>query len=134
MTREAIKPEALYDTSAVYSQAIRTRGGTVIHCAGQVAIDREGVLHGRGDIVVQCRQVLANLGALLAEAGAGPADVASTRIYVVDHKPEYLTALMPELTRFFAGAPMPASTWLGVASLVAPDLLIEIEATAVIPD
>lgn len=134
MTREAINPAGLRDTSAIYSQAIRTRGRTTIHCAGQVAVDRDGVIHGQGDIVAQCRQTLANLKLLLVEAGATPADVASTRIYVVDHKPEYLRTVMPEIVRFFGGAALPASTWIGVAALARPEILIEIEATAVIDD
>lgn len=132
MTREVINPKSLNDTRRIYSQAIRTRGQTIVHCAGQVPLDAAGNLVGPGDILAQCRQDLANLKVVLAEAGATPADVARIRLYVVNHKTEYLEPISAELAKFFGDAPLPASTWLGVASLAMPGFLIEIEVTAVL--
>ena len=54
------------------------------------------------------------------------------RVYIVDYKPEYAGALAPHLNSFLGGATPPASTWIGVQSLAAPGLLIEIEAIAVV--
>ena len=132
MSREAIHPATLYDSQRLYSQAIRATGNTVLHCAGQVAVDADGRLIGKGDVVAQARQDLANIGRLLAAAGAAPADVARIRVYVVNHKTEYLEPIQAEITKFFGDAPLPASTWLGVASLALPEYLVEIEATAVL--
>jgi enamine deaminase RidA (YjgF/YER057c/UK114 family) len=132
MVREAINPESLHSTRRYYSQAIRSKGQQIIHCAGQVALDGDGNLVGPGDVVVQCRQALANLAVVLTEAGATPADVARIRIYVVNHKTEYLEPVSAELAAFFGDIALPASTWLGVASLAMPGFLIEIEVTAVL--
>ena len=132
MTRKAINPRELHDTSQIYSQAIVTTGTKLVYCAGQVGVDRDGNVVGGADVVAQCRQALKNLAVVLAESGARPADVARLHIYVVDHKPEYLQPVMAEITAFFAGVAQPAGSWIGVAALARPDLLIEIEATAVI--
>ncbi|MGH8153974.1 MAG: RidA family protein [Rhodanobacteraceae bacterium] len=131
MPRQAINPETLYDSRRIYSQAIRTTSNTVLHCAGQIAVDQDGKLVGRGDVVAQARQDLANVGKLLAEAGATPADVARIRIYVVNHKTEFLEPISAEIAKFFGDVPLPASTWVGVASLARPEYLVEIEVTAV---
>lgn len=130
--RDAINPPSLRDMRQFYSQVIRTDGHTQVHCAGQVPVDADGQVVGRGDVVAQCRQALANVGEALAAAGATPADVARIRIYVVGHHTEYLAPISAEISRFFGDAPLPASTWLGVAALAMPEFLIEIEVTAVI--
>jgi enamine deaminase RidA (YjgF/YER057c/UK114 family) len=54
------------------------------------------------------------------------------RVYVAGYRREHAAVLSPMLAAFFAGAPLPASTWVGVQSLAVPDFLIEIEAIAVI--
>lgn len=132
MPHTAINPATLHDSHRLYSQAIRATGNTVLHCAGQVAVDASGQLVGKGDVVAQARQALANVGKLLAAAGAAPADVARIRIYAVNHRTEYLAPIQAEVSRFFGDAPLPASTWIGVAALALPEYLVEIEVTAVL--
>ncbi|MFI5317782.1 MAG: RidA family protein, partial [Myxococcota bacterium] len=92
----------------------------------------ERKLVGGSDLRLQAEAALGNLRTALAAAGATPADVVSTRVYVVNYKPEYAAILSPAFEAFYAGGPPPASTWLGVTALAVPGLLIEIEATAVV--
>lgn len=74
-----------------YAHAVRS--GTLVHSAGAVPIDPEGNLVGAGDRVAQARQVLANLETQLAAAGASPADVVKTVVYVVADRGEDLSAV-----------------------------------------
>ncbi len=104
----------------------------MIHCAGQVAWDQDGKLVGDGDIAAQARQALANLSAVLAEAGASPANVVRMRTYVVGHKPEYLESVGAEISAFYGNTEHAANTWIGVQCLALPEFLIEIEVTAVV--
>lgn len=133
MTREAINPETMYGSVQYgFSHAVKTTGQATLHCAGQVAWDKDYNLVGAGDIAAQARQALANLKEVLAAAGASPADVARMRTYVVDHKPEYLESVGAAIAEFYGDVTPAANTWIGVQSLALPDFLIEIEVTAVI--
>ena len=67
----------------LYNQAVRA--GDMLWCSGQIALDPDsGVLVGEGDVEAETRQVLANLKAVLAAAGAGPAQVVRTTVYLTD--------------------------------------------------
>ena len=133
MTREAINPETMYGSVQYgFSHAVKTAGQVTLHCAGQVAWDKDYNLVGPGDIAAQARQALDNLREVLAAAGASPADVARMRTYVVDHKPEYLESVGAAIGEFYGDVTPAANTWIGVQSLALPDFLIEIEVTAVI--
>jgi enamine deaminase RidA (YjgF/YER057c/UK114 family) len=129
-----INPSSLYDAvSYGFSHATLQDGGKTLHLAGQVAWDAQYTLVGPGDLAAQTRQVLANLKAVLAEAGATPADVVRLRTYVVDHSPDKLGIVLPEVGAFYEGAVPAPNTFIGVAALALPDFLIEIEAIAAIP-
>jgi len=66
-----------------YNQAVRAGG--VLYCSGQIALDpASGELVGGGDVEAETRQVLANLQAVLTAAGAGPAQVVRTTVYLAD--------------------------------------------------
>lgn len=133
MARETINPQSMYlSLQYSFSHATKTHGQTTIHCAGQVAWDREGRLVGEGDLAAQARQALNNLKTVLAEAGATPADVVRMRTYVVDHKPEYLEIIGRAVDQFYAEELPAANTLVGVQSLALPEFLIEIEVTAVV--
>jgi enamine deaminase RidA (YjgF/YER057c/UK114 family) len=130
---EHINPETLYDAIGYgFSHASLQNGGRTIHLAGQVAWDAQCNVIGVGDIAAQTRQALANLKEVLAAAGATPADIVRLRTYVVDHKPENLGIVLPEIGAFYAGATPAPNTFIGVQALALPDFLIEIEATAAI--
>ena len=133
MTREAINPETMYGSVQYgFSHAVKTTGEVTLHCAGQVAWDKDYNLVGPGDIAAQARQALNNLKEVLAAAGASVADVARMRTYVVDQKPEYLESVGAAIAEFYGDVTPAANTWIGVQSLALPDFLIEIEVTAVI--
>lgn len=131
MTHKAINPATLYPSVQYgFSHAVEQNGGRTLHLAGQVAWNAAGELVGPGDLAAQTRQALANLKAVLAEAGATPADVVRLRTYVVDHSPEKLGPVIGELLAFYDGATPAANTFIGVQALALPDFLVEIEATA----
>lgn len=133
MTRKTINPDSMYDSLQYgFSHATRSQGQTVIHCAGQVAWDENGNLVGAGDLAKQAQQVFKNLKTVLREAGATPADVVRMRTYVVNHKPQYLEVIGNAGAEFYAEALPAANTLIGVQSLALPDLLIEVEVTAIV--
>jgi enamine deaminase RidA (YjgF/YER057c/UK114 family) len=130
---ERINPPSLYNSVQFgFSHAVRQKGGDTLHLAGQIAWDKEGKLVGAGDLAAQTRQALANLREVLKAAGAGPADVVRLRTYVVNHSPDKLGPVLGEIGAFYAGAVPAANTFIGVQTLALPELLIEIEATAVV--
>jgi enamine deaminase RidA (YjgF/YER057c/UK114 family) len=104
--------------------------GELVFFAGQVALDANGKIVGRGDFAAQVRQAFANLGLALAAAGCEPSGVLRVSYYVVGLTPERLLAIRGARNEFFPGA-KPAATLLGVAALFDPEALIEIEVIAV---
>ena len=133
MAREVINPQTLHESTRFgFSHVVVSRSPRQIHCAGQVAWDRNLSLVGRGDLATQIEQALENTRLALASAGAGPQDVVRMHTYLVGHRPENLAILGPALARFYGGHPPAANTVIGVQSLALPDFLVEIEVTAVI--
>ena len=115
-----------------FSQGVEVRGATrELHCSGQASVDADGNPLHAGDLAAQLRQALDNLEAVLRTGGFTLADVVRLNYYTTD-VPAYLAA-SAEVGRRFAttGRCPPAGTLLGVARLFHPDILIEIEATAV---
>src|SRR5262245_48826144 len=112
-----------------YTHAVEATGGRTIYISGQVAYDREGRIVGEGDFAAQTRQVFDNLAAALAAADAGFDDVVKITVFVTDVA--HVQAFRDLRDRAFAGARLPASTFVQVARLVRPELMIEVEAIAV---
>jgi enamine deaminase RidA (YjgF/YER057c/UK114 family) len=130
-----INPETMYNSVQFgFSHAALQEGGRTLHLAGQIASDKGGNLVGPGDLLEQTRQALRNLREVLASVGATPADIVRVRTYVVNHTPDKLGVVLPELGAFYGGVVPAPNTWIGVAALALPEYLIEIEATAVLPD
>jgi len=126
-----INPANLYDSVQYgFSHATLQEGGRTLHMAGQVAWDRSGALVGANDLRAQTRQALANLRTVLAAVDAHPSDIVRLRTYVVNHTPDKIAIVMPEIGAFFGGEIPAPNTFIGVAALALPDFLIEIEATA----
>lgn len=133
MVKEAIDPPSLPKPPG-YSQVVRVSGGTTVYIAGQVAWDTDNNLVGVGDFEAQTRQVLTNLVAALDAVDAGLEDLVKICIYVVDHDDEKLDMIRRVRDEFFGDITPPVSTLLGVAALALPDLLIEVDAVAVLGD
>ncbi|XWN33047.1 MAG: RidA family protein [Devosia sp.] len=130
---ERINPPELYDSVQYgFSHAAVSGAGRTIHCAGQVAWDENANIVGPGDLAAQARQALVNLRAVLAAAGATPADIVRIRTYVVDHNPDKLGPVGGALADFWGDVTPSPNTWIGVQALALPDFLVEIEATAVV--
>lgn len=134
MSNQRINPPGVYEALPFgFSHAALQTGTRTLHLAGQVAWDKDGAIVGPGDLAAQTRQALANLTLVLAAAGATPADVVRLRTYVVDHTPDKLGVVTPEVMAFYGEALPAPNTFIGVAALALPDFLIEIEATAALP-
>ncbi len=133
MALTRINPEGLYNSlNFGFSHATLQDGGRTLHLAGQVAWDAACNVVGGSDLALQTRQALANLKAVLAAAGASPADVVRLRTYVVDHSPDKLGPVLAEVAAFYGDTVPAPNTFIGVQALALPDFLIEIEAIAAI--
>jgi len=125
-----IQPQGL-ENNPRYSHAVVVESGPLVFVSGQVAHDAQGRLVGKGDMRAQTRQVFENLKAALAAAGSDLAHVVRINAYLTDMS--QLDAHRQVRQEFLAGlSHPPASTLVGVARLVDPDLLLEVEAVAVV--
>ncbi len=127
-----INPETAGPAQGLYSPVARVEAGPLYFIAGQVAVDRQGAVVGKGDFERQCRQVFDNIGAVLKGVGLGFDDVAKFTTYFVhsqdiEHFMKLRAALFPKL---FAGPLYPPNTLLIVDRLVKEEFLVEIEAVA----
>ncbi len=120
---------------AGYSHGIEVQGGKTLYVAGQVALDTNGQLVGRGDLVAQFRQICENLKAVLLARAGQLNDVVKLTIFVLD-KTAYKARIkeMGAVYREFFGRHYPAITFLEVKGLYDDDqgCLMEIEAVAVV--
>ena len=115
------------DTKAGYSQAVRI--GDVVFVAGQVAWDEHGKVIGGTDARRQAEQAFANVRRVLEEAGTSLDRVAKLTIFATSR--EYLTVIREVRHAVFGPVGhYPASTFVVVSGLAAPDLLVEVEAVA----
>ena len=130
MKVELINPAGL-STPVSYSQVAVATGSRLVFVAGQVADDERGDLVGAGDLAVQARRAFANVGRALEAAGARPDQVVRITIYVVRYRPEHLPAISEARIAVF-GDHRPTDVLLGVEALAHPELLIEVDAIAVI--
>ena len=134
MAVELLNPEGLPKPD-VYRQVAEATGTKLVFLSGQVARDADGAPVGAGDLAAQVEQTLGNIATGITAAGGTFADIAKLTIYVVDWSPDKMAALGEGVARA-AGSlgvdPLKAVTLIGVAALAEPDLLVEIEATAVL--
>ena len=126
MEAQRINPDNVCKPLASYCQVVRK--GNIVTTAGQVAIDPAGDIVGMGDIVAQTRQTLENLKNSLAAAGAEMTDVIKTMIFISDLA--NYKGMNEVYDEYFANNPPARSTVR--ADLALPDLLVEIEAIAVV--
>jgi enamine deaminase RidA (YjgF/YER057c/UK114 family) len=118
-----------------YSHASVVEAGTrLAFLAGSVPLDANGRLVGAGDAVRQAEQVLENLEEQLRAVGSDLAHVVATDVYVVNSDPAVLSAVWEVVEASGLGAGPHSSTLIGVACLGYTGQLVEITATAVVPD
>ncbi len=115
-----------------FSQGVEVTGANrVLYCAGQTSSDDEGNTVHAGDMRAQTQKALDNLETVLREAGMTLANVVRLNTYVTDVDRYLAEAAQVTGERLGAAGIQPSATLLGVTRLAFPDLLIEIEATAV---
>ena len=124
---KTINPTCVMPPQGGYSQGIQA--ANLVFVAGQVGVDAQGKLTGDGSMAEQTRQTIANVAAVLAESGASLADVVSATVYVKNFA-EY--KVFDQVWQDCFGAHKPARATVQ-AELVVPQLLVEIQAIAVIP-
>ncbi len=114
-----------------FSQAIEVSGAQrTIFCAGQTSVDGEGSPLHPEDMHAQIAKAMDNLETVLRESGAGLSNVVRLNFYTTDVD-RFFEAYDVVAGRLAAAGCQPASTLLGVTRLAFPELLVEIEATAV---
>ena len=129
MSKTYINPDTLSKPTG-YTHVIDTRGSRTVYISGQVAFDKDGKLVGLGDMQAQTEQVFKNIEAALASVGATFADVVKVTYFITDMSKIHL--IREVRARYFDPNHIPASTAVAISGLVVPELLIEIEAIAVL--
>ncbi len=125
-----INPPAISQPNG-YTHVVEVMGGKTVYISGQIAFDAAGKVVGVGDLVAQTHQVFANLKAALESVGADFSHIVKWTFFVRDMS--QLPAIREIRNQYTNPAHPPASTAVEVSRLAHPDLLIEIEAVAVIP-
>ena len=126
MTRQNISSGAIWEDQFGYSRAVRI--GNIIEVSGTTAVV-DGELIGKGDPYLQAKAILKKVGDALEQCGASFEDVIRTRIYVTDI--DYWKNISKAHAEVFKNI-KPAATLVAVSALIDPDLLVEIEVTAVV--
>jgi enamine deaminase RidA (YjgF/YER057c/UK114 family) len=129
VTANFINPEAMHHPAG-YTHVVEVTAGRPVYIAGQVALDHTGALVGPGDIRAQARQVFDNLQAALQAVGAGFEQVVKLTYYLVDVT--QLPVVREVRDQYIDIRQPPASTAVEVRRLVRDDLLLEVEAVAVV--
>jgi enamine deaminase RidA (YjgF/YER057c/UK114 family) len=113
-----------------YTHVVLAADGRTVYIAGQVAFDSTGALVGAGDFRAQAERVYANLRIALASVGATFSDVVKMTTFITDLA--NVPALREVRGKYLDPARLPANSLIGVATLARPELLLEIEAVAVL--
>ncbi|CAM2195627.1 2-iminobutanoate/2-iminopropanoate deaminase [Paraburkholderia kururiensis] len=127
---DAVNPSTVWSPFGPFSMAALQGDGQIVHLKGQVSLDQQGKIVGRGNMHAQVRQTLENIRAVMASMGGDMSDVFSLVHYTTD-----IDAFMRagEIRNEYFAAPWPVTTTVQVVRLYHQDLLIEITATAEIP-
>lgn len=115
-----------------YTHVVETRGSRTVYISGQIAVDAEGRIVGVDDMGAQAEQVFRNLQSALAAVGATFDDVVKFTYFLTDIS--LIQAVRNVRDRYVNTAQYPASTAVEVSRLFRPELLIEVEAVAVLQD
>jgi len=130
--RKIINPDSLNKNPAFTNVVVVEGNVKTVHIGGQDALNASGEIVGKGDIVAQTEQILANVRAALEAGGARPEHIIKWNIYVVEG--QSLQAGFGAFQRAWPQTPNPPSiTGVFVSGLAHPDFLVEMDAVAVVP-
>jgi len=129
-----INPDTLAKPLGGYSQLAEVTGGKTVYIAGQVALDRSGNLVGKDDFSAQVTQVFENLKAAVQAAGGDFHSIIKLNIYCAEGVDPLQTAVFRDVRDHYVDTVHPpTSTFVVVKRLVRPELLLEVDAVAVVP-
>ena len=128
MNKEYVNPKQLGAAPRFYSHAVAVSGpGKLVYVSGQVSWGPDGKVVGAGDMGAQCDQVFKNLTTVLQANGAGWGDVIKMNAYMVGMSDDNVALFREVRSRYLKAGQLPASTFIGIARLVQPELLLEVE-------
>lgn len=130
MAKTILVSPILATPNGIMSHGVEVPAGKMIFVSGQVARNSRGEIVGKGDIAAQTRQVLENMKSVLAQGGATMDDVVKVTVFVTNVAEHY--SQIHQVRAEFFPKDYPASTMVEVKALVQPELMIEIEAVAVV--
>lgn len=117
-----------------YTQVVTVQGGRTVYISGQVPVNAQGELIGKGDFPAQVKQVYENIRTALSAAGATFDDVIKTTTLVVSSDDTKLATVRQIRSQYYTRPQPPASTYFGVQALYDKDVMIEIEVIAVVKE
>ena len=128
-----IQPEGLFDSKHFgFSQVVTSPPGTMVFVSGQVGMGKDGKMVDDKNFESQAEKAYENLIIALKAAGASAEDVTMIRVYIPNYKLDLAMKLGPIFGKYFDPKKLPAQTMIGVQSLIMPNIMIEIEAMAVV--
>ena len=126
-TREYKNPDTM-SRPAGYTHVVKV--DQTVYIAGQVSVDADGTVVGKGDPEAQVRQIWRNLGAAVQSVGGTLQNIVKTTTYITST--DYMGAVRKVRDEVHQGSNPPTSTLLVVSALANPDFMVEIEAIAVV--